>query len=307
MKRFKNILVVHDDRAGSESALAHGIALARNNSAKLTLLETIKRGTAPLISEYREKHADLLAEAQAIGVDTRSRIAVGKPFIEITRTVLRDKHDLVIASTDAGRAVPSACFGSTMLHLLRQCPCPVWAIPPRHGHAFQNVIAAVALNIDDDAPTLDRKILDLSVSLVSSLPTAHLHIVHGWSAQGRDDDTLRSNLPDIRRELLHERYRQAAEIRLYQLMAAYDIAPARYTVHIAHSSPEALIAQTAKLASADLVVMGMAMRGGASGLQIGSSAESVFDVTRTGVLAVKPEGLASSIQQEAPYLAREVA
>jgi universal stress protein E len=91
--------------------------------------ELIQRfGLADDIQQSEQRYAALSQLAADWVSDLpppRLRVTIGHPFIEVIHAVLRDGHDLVIKPA---RQLPGAgrLFGSTDLHLLRKCPCPVW-------------------------------------------------------------------------------------------------------------------------------------------------------------------------------------
>ncbi|MGI9426421.1 MAG: universal stress protein, partial [Hyphomicrobiaceae bacterium] len=103
MRRFKNILAVYHDEIGADAVFAQSLALARNNDAKLTLIDVVPdRYATPQGLEEREKRLNrLLPAAYAEGVTNASVVVTaGTPFLEIICEVLRGDHDLVVTSPD---------------------------------------------------------------------------------------------------------------------------------------------------------------------------------------------------------------
>lgn len=78
-------------------------------------------------------------------------------------------------------------FGSDNMHLLRECPCPVWLIKPKSPKTIHRILAAV--DVDDFYPQeeldtrhrLNLQILEMAGSLALS-EFAKLHVVHVWEA-----------------------------------------------------------------------------------------------------------------------------
>ena len=65
----------------------------------------------------------------------------GRPYLEISREVLRGGHDLIMKEAEPNE---SALFGFTDMHLLRTRPCPVWLLKPGHGDGpFSQILTAV--------------------------------------------------------------------------------------------------------------------------------------------------------------------
>jgi nucleotide-binding universal stress UspA family protein len=109
------------------------VDLARRNQAKLTVVDVIEedswvsgeiyssgpfRELKQLVSEERQTELDIVIEAQRQqGLDVRSKLLHGKPFLEIVREVLRENHDLVIKTAQKKGGFKGMLFGST---------APVW-------------------------------------------------------------------------------------------------------------------------------------------------------------------------------------
>ena len=74
--------------------------------------------------------------------------------MEIIREVLRNERDLVIKSADGDTDAVDRLFGTTDLHLLRKCPCPVWLIKSTESTVIGRVMACVDFD-DLDPPDQD--------------------------------------------------------------------------------------------------------------------------------------------------------
>jgi universal stress protein E len=136
MKRFKNILVVVGDEPNlkQNSAIARGVALAKQNDARLTLMDVIRAPEGAIkvykgivkseelvnmIVAQRVKDLGQAAEHFYDKSESESKIEVivkiGRDFIEIVRQVLFGKHDLVIKVANDH---PNS-FDSSDFHLMR--------------------------------------------------------------------------------------------------------------------------------------------------------------------------------------------
>ena len=234
------------------------------------------------------------------------KVLRGRRYLEMVREVLRGEHDLLMKEAEPNESV---LFGSTDMHLLRACPCPVWLFKPEHaGRNFAQVLAAV-----DPAPppdeadllhlkaelapkdaALDAKILDLAGSLADN-EGAELHVVHAWSAPG--EALVRSEVMLAQEQV--ERYvddsRAEARKALEQLVGGAPRRPGRRSVHLLKGDPADVIAEFAKTAHVDLIVMGTVARTGIPGLLIGNTAETILQRVDCSVLAVKPDGFVSPV------------
>ena len=180
MKRFKNILCYYSKTDGS-AALDRAVRLARENRAKLTVVEVIQA----LPRKYESKKASAIKALYAKtligsrnhlekiikpwrkkGIRVQSKILKGVPFLEIIRKVLCDKHDLVITAVEPRKKLKDMVFDTTALRLIRKCPCPVWAIKSTQTVSFRRIIAAVDPDPGNTEKTaLNYKIVELASSL----------------------------------------------------------------------------------------------------------------------------------------------
>ncbi len=129
---------------------------------------------------------------QQSGVPVSGKMLYGTPFLEIIREVLRNEHDLVMTTTEGRAALKERLFGSTTMHLMRKCPCPVWVVKPTQPERHTRILAAV-----DPAPpdveqyAVNVKIMDLATSLAQR-QQSELIVVHTWTFPA--EHSLRSGL-----------------------------------------------------------------------------------------------------------------
>jgi universal stress protein E len=310
MKRFKNILVVSGQAEATNLILERAVALAQRNGARLTLLEAVaglqsgistsdmETSSQELIERFtleRQKHL-----SQQISCNIESTIhlavavAVGKPFIEIIRAVLRNKHDLVMMASEEHGSLRGKLFGSTALHLMRKCPCPVWIMKPVRHQTFAGILAAVDPDPSDESKnTLNIKIMDLATSLARQ-EQSKLHVVHVWSHLSEPFFGYTA-LPDrevvqMTRELQAQRRKE-----LDALVRGYLSKDLDSQVHFLVGDPGFAIPDLAANLHIELIVMGTVCRIGLPGLFIGNTAENVLGQVDCSVLAAKPEGFLSPV------------
>jgi universal stress protein E len=209
MHRFRNILVAVDGDNDSGAAIACAARLAKRNGASIKLIATVEdlpwytRLVLPTSEELqtllvrdRADALERLAEPlRRDGVEVTMEVLRGRRRVEIVREVLRGGYDLLMKEAQPNENV---LFGSTDMHLLRTCPCPVWLVKPGRGdRPFAQVLALVdpapppdetdLLGIKADlspkAPDLDAKILEFAESLADD-EDAELHVLHAWSTPG---------------------------------------------------------------------------------------------------------------------------
>lgn len=146
MQRFKNILLLFDNKTDSKAALAQAIDLSKRNEAHLTVVDVAEHlaheaelWLSPEVLarlrlhdlEIRERALEQVVELiQQEGIRVTTKVLIGVPFLQIIREVLRHQYDLVIMTADGSDGLKEQLFGSTSLHLMRKCPCPVWVVKP---------------------------------------------------------------------------------------------------------------------------------------------------------------------------------
>jgi universal stress protein E len=312
MNRFKNVLYFADGMCSPSPALRRAVTLASTNDARLTVLDVIPDVAAPAVLDGRldidlrgamradrERELDaLIAPFTDSGVAITRRVATGIPFVEVVRAVIRDGHDMVIKQARPPDSFVKRTLGSTDLHLLRKCPCPIWIDRAEAEMPYRTVLAAV-----DVAETGDERsaqmIMDLATSL-SDREGARLAVVHAWRLDG--EALLRSGRMDISPEqvdLLLDETRERHRQRLGTLLADYGIQTHDPGVHLIKGEPVPTVRDLSRELSADLIVMGTLGRSGVPGVFIGGTAEDLLQTTQASVLAIKPYDFVTPVEAAA--------
>jgi nucleotide-binding universal stress UspA family protein len=240
-----------------------------------------------------ERWVDLI---RGSGVPVEGKILYGTPFLQIIREVLRDKHDLVMITAEGRGGLRERLFGSTAMHLMRKCPCPVWVVRPTQPERYVCILAAVdPMSQDEPQYALNFKIMDLATALVQR-DQCELVVVHTWTFP--PEQSLRSGYSVTSTELdgwvrraqdLHRR-------RLTELLQPYLVQDARFQVYMLKGEPGHLIPQLAEKLEVGLIVMGTVSRTGVAGLLIGNAAERILRQVNCSVLTVKPDGFVTPVR-----------
>ncbi len=298
MHRFKNILAVYGDHVGADDVLDQAVALTRANGARLTLIDVLPEqyATDAELAERRKRLGRLLPSIEAEGGGKIAvEVFVGTAFLTIIKQVLSANHDLVIASADDGASLRRLYFGSTATHLMRKCPCPVWIIKPNQPHRFANILACIDPKTNEGSGNeLDEKILDLATSLAVA-NAAKLHVVHAWEVEGKDRDTVRSEIHDETLGSILAKHEALHRSRVDRLLARYAPIAIDLHVHMPRATPQRAILELVETQNIDLIVMGTVSRTGIAGLIIGNAAESILSVVHCGVFTVKPRGFVTPV------------
>ncbi|HSO82301.1 universal stress protein [Thiocapsa sp.] len=323
MKRFRNILFVADPEKGCRSAFERAVLLAENNQADLAVVDVIPRVSAGFrlrddsttaedlqaaATEERVRRLESLIKPYGPRLDIRVKILTGTPYLEIIREVLRSKHDLVIRPPeDAGWF--GRLLGSDDMNLLRQCPCPVWAIKCRRSGSFRRILAAVdvddCLRPEEMSHAMNLRILEIAGSLALS-EFADLHVVHIWDAIG--EILLRGTVAgtpeaDVAAyvDQVRDRHASCLEALLQHvtgILGADAMDFLKPKTHLLRGEARRKIPTLARKLGADLVVMGTVGRGGIPGLLMGNTAEAILQQVDCSVLAIKPPGFVTAVELE---------
>jgi len=299
MQRFRNILVIHNNNVGDEATLARAADLALRNRARLTVAELLEGGGAgelDLVVEQRRFSLERLAASiRRDGLRTRTRVLTGDPFLEITRTVVREGHDLVMMTAEGRTGLRKMLFGTTSLHLMRKCPCPVWVTQGRPDH-YSGILAAIDPTGNDDR--LNRTIIELASSLARS-EGSKLHVVHAWEIEGSDRQTLGSEISSDTTERLIRKHEAPHRARVEALLGDYDLTGLPVELHLPRGRPGWVVPELALEHGIELIVMGTVCRTGVQGLFIGNTAETVLQQVDCAVLTVKPPGFVTPVVDDA--------
>ncbi len=313
MKRFKKILYVHDRNIRSKTALKTAANLAAHNSAKLAIVEVLNHPPGELDRKLRTDYSmslgDLLrkegeenlsrlaASACPEGLNPSVSVLFGIPFIETIKEVVSGKHDLVIVSADEERGLGSIIFGTTTLHLIRKCPCPVWVVRPSRKRKLSTVLAAVGPALDTEVQQdLNRRIMELSSSL-AGMNNARLHVVHAWSLYGEHLLGTRLGLGREEMRNLLEETQAGQQKQIAELVESVSPGLPGKNIHLIKGDAADVVPGRARALKADVIVMGTLSRTGIAGLLIGNTAEKILGEVDCSVLAVKPEGFHSPVGQ----------
>jgi len=312
MKRFKNILLVTSERPGERATVARAAALAKRNGARLKLVEVIEKiprrvqrmiTVAPpsdlmklVLKDRRERLEGLTAPLKDQGIRASAAVLSGTPFLEITRQVVRRKHDLVILTAEGKGGLKERLLGSTSLHLLRKCPCAIWVMKPTRSKRYKRILAAVDPDaFDSERDGLNVRVLDLATSL-ARMEGSHLSVVHVWSLPGESlYRGSRTGIPINEVEAMVAEVEEGSRKRVDELLDRYALDDIRHDTHVLKGDAGDRILELVRTSKADLLVMGTVCRTGVPGFFVGNTAEKVLQHLGCSLLAVKPKGFVTPV------------
>ncbi len=306
MKRFKRILLYAGGQVDAGPAFERAADLASANGARLTIIDVLPKSPPspwrnvtgqPDLKLLVSARCDELKELAALsghGIEVETKVLTGRPFVEIIREVLRAEHDLVVKVAQGLGGRLGGILGSTALHLMRKCPCPVWVIKPDKDNSRRSVLATIDPDLHDSGGhVLSKLVLELGSSLARS-QNMELDIVHAWWLWSEAMLRRRRIASPEAVERMLEETREGAEAAVSEALKTVDLSGVKYRVQIIQGMPFQVIAKAAE--RADIAVMGTLSRTGLAGVLIGNTAERILQQINCSVLAVKPPGFETPIQ-----------
>lgn len=173
---MKRLIIAHDLTGRSTDALGRGIRLAACQGAALRVVHVAPDAAAPdtCPSAHRrlETEARIMAEELAGGApDISVKILSGDPARAIGQEAGRFAADLVLLGAHGEPRLRDAIFGTTAMHLARDCARPILVVQTGHHLPYANVMIAVADKDSAEAP------LRAAAALA---PDAELFAVHAF-------------------------------------------------------------------------------------------------------------------------------
>jgi nucleotide-binding universal stress UspA family protein len=316
MQRFRSILLVLNPKVANEEAISRAVSIARNSAAKLTLVYFGNEGRQETnVSTHQprshtmheiackarqQEFEDFLARVDHVGIDVDYQLRSGAPHRELMRTIVQEKHDLVITTVANATGRWRRTRDRTALHLVRNCSCPVWVFRPNRVVCFTRILAAVDVSpdvVDSERDALNVQVMDLATSLAQQ-DRSEVHVVQPWTLP--TEKYLRCGWLSFARELpgrLRDRLNDHEE-SLKNLLRRYESANPNIKVHLPNGDPRDVILPLARREQVDLIVVGTKRPAGMARVLGSGTVEAVLRQMDCSVLAVKPENRASPLSPD---------
>lgn len=310
MQRFKNILLVLTPEIEWAATLDRAVSLARQNGGRLTLFSVLKespgsqgysesvtqRQLTAATTERKEWLRGLMLPFRDLSIDVENKVVEGISFLEVIRQVLREKHDLVIITAEQKKGFRARLFGTTTMHLMRKCPCPVWVVKKSQTQTYSRILAAVdPSESDTEKNALNPLVLQLADS-IARRDSAELHVINVWNFFDPQGYFKQANAEARDQEIKFQeiQYKQ----QLDKLINQVGINVTTPFLHLIEGDTDERIPELVDAKGIDLLVMGTVCRTGIAGFIIGNTAEEVLNQVNCSVLTLKPEGFVTPVTLE---------
>jgi nucleotide-binding universal stress UspA family protein len=311
MNRFKKILYITDYTEEEEYALSQAVELTKANQASLTIASLLPNFPEFIPKEHIrqlqddiesiEAHRQMFVHGKSLkslaesDLELHHRTFQGVAFMEIIQAVMEDGYDLVVIPA---RSMHKNGYGfsSMSMHILRKCPCAVWAVRSTHPDGFKSIIAAVdPITVSEEQEELNRTLIRLAVSQ-GVRSDAAVHVVTAWTLEG--EEWLRGPLMDMSEEewsAVAKRAENAYQEGLTSLVNEREEPEVPVEQHLVRGHPSEVVCDYEEKLNCDLIVMGTLTRTGLEGFFMGHTAEEIIQKTRASVLALKPGSFKSPL------------
>jgi nucleotide-binding universal stress UspA family protein len=292
MNQIKTILIGTDFSDCSRSALEQAVRLAKWNNARLHALHSVEYLTLSdaawashiphekleqdAVAEARKKLRHWLTQA---GASAESQVAVnlGTPIDCVLRRVRETQVDLLVLGVTGSSMIPMGA-GTLATKCLRKVPTKVMLVREGHSGPFRKVVACV------DFSEQSREAVAQALR-VAAQDDSEVHVLHvftgSWGRYALVPDAWEVD------EEQAAQYRRALEQRLRAFVGETTGRPTRFAVVEAANHGHG-IAEYARRAGADLIVLGTKGRSNLGYVLLGSTVERLVREIPCSALVVRP-------------------
>jgi len=211
----------------------------------------------------------------------------GPPADSILSVARQIRADLIL-TPEQNKGFYAQFLGlDTSAQLLRRAECPVWIMRPQKAETYWRIVAAVNAGKPDalDCPA-NRRILEIGSSL-SILERAELHLVYAWDFEGRERDTVTSELPRGKYEELSARAHLENREHIVNLVGHVLDDFVDYTAVPVRGTPRTVIVDYVKQQNADLLIIDGRIEGAIKSALIDNTATHLLQHSACSVLCTR--------------------
>lgn len=313
MSQVNSILVCIEANSGNVAMLEKAVQLAKKHQAAIELLHVISdypedtskwwnvrdpdKLQKQIIEERQTLLDELAARAREQGLErVTSELRWGRIFLEVSREVMTNKHDLVMITQQRSKKLSRMLLECPSRDLLQHCPCTLWICKGKTGRRPKRVLAALggaqnAIVCDD----LDVKVLRTAATIAEA-NGSELHYVHAmplYGEEGQKGNKLPADL-DKHIESLKGSFMQ----KCGGVLKEYEVEVNDDWIHMVTGTPATAIVDLVDDRHMDLVIMGVRPHEDLPTVLLGTRAMRVFENLDCDVVGVKPDGFVSLLERE---------
>lgn len=255
-----------------------------------TTLDLLDKATT---TYHQQLKAHVLAlKQQYPHITFSTQIRIGIPFIEIIKSAVEGKADLIIIDTHRSHKKAACQWGSTTRHLMRKSTISIWAIHDSQSR-IERVVAAIDVTGEDHG-SLNENIIKLAYEF-ASVNQASLYPCHAWRLESEGYLRKWNHCNDLDIALIAKSLRSDRSDRLRTLVAPYQRLATPVHLRLLEGNAKEVLPDFVRKEEIDLVIMGSLSRTGIAGFLMGNTAEYMLDDLQCSVITLKPKGFRSPI------------
>lgn len=301
MIQLRHILCPVDDSEPSRHALRQAASMARQSTARLTLLHSAQPlqipaaevgGSADSVLRHEdEEHirswmAGDQRLAASLGVEADTQIVIGPPAKEIVAAATRLAADIIVLGTHGRSGVSHLLLGSVAESVLRHAQCPVLTVPRQAEGTAPIPFARVLCAIDFS----DCSLRALEFAMTASIDAgAELVLAHAleWPWPEPPAPSFDDISPEEAEAL--RRFRERRERDMLRRLTELEPVglEGRCSVVVTHGHPATELLRLAREHQVDLIVLGIRGRRVLDLAMFGSTAYHVVRRAECAVLTVR--------------------
>jgi nucleotide-binding universal stress UspA family protein len=241
-----------------------------------------------------------VTQAEEKGLKARPQVAVGIPWQEICRHARSERYDMVVAGTRDPARHRLDLFGSTCMGLLRDCPSPVWMIPPRSRSDRFNILVPTDFSVS----ALDAARIAVDLGRFEHACVHLLHVLDGSAGLPTWYSRVSSQMVE---RYVARRVAEAEEKLLRQLSELGDVpAETEVRMHIVRGFRDEEILRAIDDLHANLLVVGMAARFKSGLACLGETTANVIAHMKCSLLAVKSPAWQDSNSEDSDEIGQPI-
>lgn len=299
---YKSIILVTDTTKISQAAGQTALDMAKLNSAKVTIVDTVRRPSMMskwlssntqdlfdlVVTEKQERLDKFASVFDEAGIEHETKVLVGNSSEEISRLAINQDADIVIRYMKGINSRMSGPFGTTARNLMRVCPCPLLLIGDTPV-SDPKVLACVNV---EHSESENQGVLTETERIAG--PQGQWQLLYCWDFYGSE------YLSHYVNEATIKKYNNEAlknnESIVDKFLENHALTSSKDRIHMEQGDPVVLIPEFCRKQSIDVVVMSSASHNHPLHRLLGSTVESVLDELPCSLLVVKPTGFKSPIK-----------
>jgi nucleotide-binding universal stress UspA family protein len=286
MNRLSRVLSAVDFSETARAAFDHALILSRTHNAELTVVHAIPKEER--LGHYARERTAMIAAlrqaAEAAGVRFKVSVQHGDPAGVILLHARSRRPDLIVLGTNRRSGFERFRLGSVAEGVTLRAPQPVLVVPvfaegrgPVFVRPFDNIVAAVGLG----APTSATVEGALSVANSTNGCVTLVHVVQGTSRASVSRHTADYDVPEYQKPLAEHAWR-----RLQDVIPLNARTAGRVHARVVTGDPSTEITRIAADLDADLIVVGITLRGAVGPGIFGATTARLLRTAGRPVLAV---------------------